>query len=101
MDITNIFTAFIALLMAVVSAFVIPWLRRKIAADDMDDLLVWVDIAVAAAQQLYHHADGSKRLQHALSLLREKGFNVNDAAVRNAVEAAVLKLHQQLEAPNG
>ena len=38
MDITNVFTAFIAFLMAVVSAFVIPWLRRKIAADDTDDL---------------------------------------------------------------
>lgn len=101
MDITNVFTAFIALLMAVVSAFVIPWLRRQIDAEDMDDLLMWVEIAVAAAQQLYHSADGEKRLQHALSLLREKGFDVNDAAVRNAVEAAVLKLHQQLEAPNG
>jgi len=100
MDITTVFTAFIALLMAVVTAFVIPWLRRETAAYDMDDLLAWVDIAVAAAQQLYHQADGEKRLQHALSLLREKGFDVNDAAVRNAVEAAVLKLHQQLEAPD-
>jgi len=101
MDITNVFTAFIALLLAVVSAFVIPWLRRKIAADDMDDLLIWVEIAVAAAQQLYHQADGEKRLQHALGVLADKGYDVNDEAVRNAVEAAVLKLHQQLEAPNG
>ena len=101
MDITNVFTAFIALLLAVISAFVIPWLRRETAAYDMDDLLAWVDIAVAAAQQLYHHADGNKRLQHALDVLEDKGFDVNDSAVRNAVEAAVLKLHRQLEGADG
>ena len=98
MDITNVFTAFIALLLALLSAFVIPWLKRKVSAQDMAELLEWVDIAVAAAQQLYHQADGEKRLQHALGVLADKGFDVNDKAVRNAVEAAVLKHHQQLEA---
>ena len=101
MDITNVFTAFVALLMAVLSAFVVPWLRRQIAADDMDDLLVWVEIAVAAAQQLYHSYDGEKRLHYALGVLSDKGFDINDKAVRSAVEAAVLKLHQQLEGVNG
>ena len=101
MDITNVFTAFIALLLALLSAFVIPWLKRKVSAQDMAELLEWVDIAVAAAQQLYHQADGEKRLQHALGVLADKGFDVNDKAVRNAVEAAVLKLHQQLETADG
>ena len=101
MDITNVFTAFIALLLALLSAFVIPWLKRKVSAQDMAELLEWVDIAVAAAQQLYHQADGDKRLQHALGVLADKGFDVNDKAVRNAVEAAVLKLHQQLETADG
>ena len=101
MDITNVFTAFVALLMAALSAFVIPWLRRQMAAEDLDDLLVWVEIAVAAAQQLYHSCDGEKRLQHALGVLADKGFDINDKAVRSAVEAEVLKLHRQLEGANG
>ena len=101
MDITNVFTAFVALLMAALSAFVIPWLRRQMAAEDLDDLLVWVEIAVAAAQQLYHSCDGEKRLQHALGVLADKGFDINDKAVRSAVEAAVLKLHRQLEGEDG
>ena len=97
MDITNILTALAALMMAAVSAFVIPWLRRMAAAEDVDDLLRWVEIAVAAAQQLYHHLDGETRLQHALGVLAEKGFDINDKALRSAVEAEVLKLHRQLE----
>ena len=101
MDITNVFTAFVALLMAALSAFVIPWLRRQMAAEDLDDLLVWVEIAVAAAQQLYHSCDGEKRLQHALGVLADKGFDVDDKAVRSAVEAEVLKLRRQLEGADG
>ena len=101
MEITNVLTALVALLMAALSAFVIPWLRREMEAEDLDDLLVWVEIAVAAAQQLYHSCDGEKRLQHALGVLADKGFDVNDKAVRSAVEAEVLKLHQQLEGADG
>lgn len=96
-DLTPAFYALISFLLAVAMRYLVPFLRRKISADDMDDLLVWVEIAVAAAQQLYHQADGEKRLQYALGVLADKGFNVNDKAVRSAVEAAVLKLHQQLE----
>ena len=101
MDITNVITAFVAMLMAALSAFVIPWLRRQMAAEDLDDLLAWVEIAVAAAQQLYHSCDGEKRLQHALGVLTDKGFDVDDKAVRSAVEAEVLKLHRQLEGEDG
>ncbi len=96
-DLTTIFKAIIYLLLALASAFLIPWLRSRTTAEQRTDLLKWVDIAVAAAQQLYHQLDGETRLDYALSLLAEQGYNVDDKAVRGAVEAAVLKLHQQLE----
>lgn len=96
-NLTPILEAVIALAVAIITAFVLPWLRSKTTAEQREDLLRWVDIAVAAAQQLYHHMDGRTRLDHALSVLAANGFNVNDTAVIDAVEAAVLKLHQQLE----
>ena len=48
-DLTPIFNAVIALLAALVTAFVIPWLKRKTSAQEREDLLRWVEIAVAAA----------------------------------------------------
>ena len=45
----------------------------------------------------HYQQDGEVRLQHALSVLAEKGFDVNDETVLDAVEAAVLKLHRELE----
>ena len=98
-DLTTILEAVIALAVAIITAFVIPWVKSKTTEQEREDLLVWVDIAVAAAQQLYHKLNGSERLEYALSMLEEKGFDVDDGAVRDAVEAAVLKLHQQITEP--
>ncbi len=96
-DLTPVFEALISILLTVAMLYLVPCLRRKISAEDMDDLLAWVEIAVAAAQQLYHQANGEKRLQYALGILADKGFDINDKAVRSAVEAAVLELHHKLE----
>ncbi len=96
-DLTSILVLLIALASVCIGTFAIPWFKSKTAAEQRANLLQWVDIAVAAAQQLFHQADGETRLNHALSILQEKGFNIDTIEVRNAVEAAVLKLHQQLK----
>lgn len=98
MNLTTIVEAILALAVAVITVFVLPWLSANTTAREREDLLSWVDIAVAAAQQLYHQCSGEQRLDYALALLEEKGFDIDDGAVVDAVEAAVLKLHQQLEA---
>lgn len=98
MNLTTIVEAILALAVAVITVFVLPWLSANTTAREREDLLSWVDIAVAAAQQLYHQCSGAQRLDYALALLEEKGFDIDDGAVVDAVEAAVLKLHQQMEA---
>lgn len=97
-DLTPIINAVIALLAALISAFVIPWLKRKTNEQDRETLLKWVEIAVAAAQQLYHQLEGAERKQYVRAFLASKGYDVNDHEVDNAIEAAVLKLHRELEA---
>lgn len=96
-DLTSIVEIVVALIGALIAAFVIPWLRTKLTAEDTKELLTWVQIAVSAAQQLYHQLDGNERLEYALAILENKGYNIDSAVVRSAVEAEVLKLHQQLE----
>lgn len=95
-DLTPLINAAILLVAALIGAYLVPWLKSRTSAEQREDLLKWVDIAVAAAQQLYHQCGGDVRLKYALELLQSKGFDVNDSAVQDAVEAAVLKLHQQL-----
>ena len=97
-DLTPLLRTTVAAAAVAVSLFVIPWLRSKTTSEQRSDLLRWVDIAVAAAQQLYYQCSGQTRLDYALSLLAEQGYNINLRQVRDAVEAAVLKLHTQSEA---
>lgn len=101
MDLTKVIEAGVALLAAVITVFLLPWLSSKTTAQEREELLRWVDIAVAAAQQLYYQLDGEARLNYALALLEEKGYDIDDGAVLDAVEAAVLKLHRQMEQTDG
>jgi len=96
-DLTPIINAFIALIAALITAFVVPWIKRNTSEKDREELLKWVEIAVMAAQQLYHQLDGAKRKEYVMNFLFQKGYNVLSAEVDTAIEAAVLKLHQELE----
>ena len=96
MDITNIIEALIAFLAAVIAAFVIPWIKKKSSAADIDDMLTWIRIAVAAAEQIYKELEGNDKLQYVLRYLSNKGYDVKCMDIQNAVEAEVLKLHSEL-----
>ena len=63
----------------------------------VEQLLVWVDIGVAAAEQLFESSQGQEKKQYVLDFLARQGYDLDSAQVANAVEAAVLKLHASLE----
>ena len=95
-DLTPVFTMLIALALGLTLRYAVPLIKANTTAKEREDLLFWVELAVEAAQQLYYQSSGPVRLQHALSVLAEKGFDVTDKVVLSAVEAAVLRLHQAL-----
>lgn len=97
MELTDIICAVITLLAAIMTATVVPWLKEKLSVQERNELFKWVEIAVMAAQQLYHNLDGNMRKEYVVRFLESKGYDVDTQEVDNAIEAAVLKLHQQLE----
>lgn len=97
-DLTPVINAFIALVATIITAFVVPWIKRNTSAKDREELLKWVEIAVMAAQQLHYQLKGEERKQYVLDFLAQKGYDVSSEEIENAIEAAVLKLHQELEA---
>lgn len=95
-NITEIIEAVIALVVALVSAFVIPWIKKKVGAENMSDFLRWVEIGVAAAEQIYTSVATQEKKQYVIDFLAEKGISYNELEVDAAIEAAVIKLHNQL-----
>lgn len=93
-DITTIINAMIALLAAIISVFVIPWIKSKTTAQQREDLIAWTKIAVSAAEQIYKgDGRGEEKKQYALDFLKANGFSVDEKSVNAAIEAAVKQLN--------
>lgn len=97
-DLTPVINAVIALIAALITAFVIPWVKRNTTAKDREELLKWVEIAVAAAEQLFHTTQGKEKKTYVVQFLQEQGFTFSEAEIDAAIEGAVLKLHRELGA---
>ena len=90
MDYTQIISAVIALISALVSAFLIPWLKTKIDADKLQTLRTYVEIGVKAA------TDGAAKKAYVVNFLAEKGIQFDVETIDKLIEAAVLQLHHEL-----
>lgn len=95
-DITTLLNAIIALLAAIITTFIIPWVKSKVGNEKMTDFLRWVEIGVLAAEQLYTDFDCEAKKAYVISLLNEKGFKFTESEVDAAIESAVKAVHNQL-----
>lgn len=96
MDITELFEMLIYAVAVLLSVFVIPVIKNKYSTQQLSEFLTWVDIAVAAAEQIYEATDGAKKKQYVMNYLTMKGFSVETAELDLAIEAAVNRLHHEL-----
>lgn len=98
MELTEIFKLAIELIVAIASLWIVPWLRARLNAEQVSDMLRWVEIAVSAAEQLYDTAQGNAKKQYVVSFLEERGYRVDEEELNLAIEAAVLRLHKEITA---
>ena len=93
-DLTPIFQAIIALLAALVTYKLIPWIKSKTTGQQQNNLAASAKIAVYAAQQLFgaSKAANEEKLDYAMQRLRDEGFDLDTAALRAAIERAVYEL---------
>ena len=93
-DITAVVNAVIAVVAAIISAFVIPWIKSKTTAQQREELVAWAKIAVSAAEQIYSGAGrGKEKKQYVLDFQAEHGLVVDEESVNAAIEAAVKQLN--------
>ena len=93
-DITPIINAVIALIAAIITVFLIPWINSKVEAEKLSKIMSWVRIAVDAAEQIYNESGmGEKKKQYVLDFLEGKGFTIDPNSIDAMIEAAVLSLN--------
>lgn len=95
-DITKIVLLIVEILGVVCSAFLIPWLKTKLGTARLNKMLQWVSIGVAAAEQLFTKEQYQEKKQYVLDFLKEKGYKVDLKEIDAAIEAEVIRLHNEL-----
>ena len=64
-----------------------------------DEILIWVNIAVTAAEQIFTGSGrGEEKKEYVLKFLEERGFKVDFETLDALIEAAVKKLNQEMAA---
>lgn len=95
-DLTSLFEAIITLIVALISAFLIPYIKSKVSAEKFETLKSWVKVAVQAAEMLYRESGmGEQKKAYVIEYLNSKGYDLDTDTLNNLIESAVLELNKQ------
>lgn len=94
-DLTPILTAIIALIGAIITYYIIPVLKGRISAEQLNDIVKWVKIAVTAAEQMKEAGIITMpKKDFVLTFLKDKGLTITDSELDALIEAAVFEINK-------
>ena len=76
-DLTPIIFAALTLIMAVITTFLIPYLKTKIDSNKFEKIQTWVKVAVEAAEMIYVGTGrGEEKKAYVVQYLNSKGYTL-------------------------
>ena len=94
-DLTDIIQAAIALIVALITYKVIPWIKAKTTESQQAVLMATVRTLVYAAEQLYGAGKGKEKFTYVRQKLQEKGFDVDVDAIEAAVKEITIEIAKE------
>lgn len=92
-DMTPIVEAVIALAAAILTAYAIPWLKRRLGNEQFNILASWVAIAVRAAEGIFNYPDaGKEKYDYVTEFISSLNIPADDKTLSNLIEAEVYSL---------
>ena len=92
-DITEIIVAVISVLGAIVTAFVVPWIKTKTTTNQQIIIESFARAAVLAAQQIFGTEENQKKKDYAVQYITEQlkkaGITLDIDAISTVIEAAL------------
>lgn len=78
---------------AIITYFIIPWIKAKIGDEKFKTIMSWVYRAVEAAEQIFPAGDNSSKYEYAVNLIKAQakkhGVELTDEEIRTLIESAV------------
>ena len=96
-NITPIVEAVFALLAAIITPVVIPYIKNRTTAQQQAEINAWVRIAVTAAEQVYKGTGrGEEKKAFVLEWLKSHGVTVDTEKLDALIESAVYDMNNGL-----
>ena len=96
-NITPIVEAVAALIAALVTAVVVPYIKSRTTTNQQQQINAWVRIAVTAAEQIYAGSGrGEEKKAYVIDWLRKHGVTVDESKLDALIEATVFELNKGL-----
>ena len=93
MDITTIIEAVFTVIAATVTCLLIPWLRKRSSMEQQDTVMMWVRIAVEAAEQIFAGAGrGAEKKAYVTAFLQKRGLYMDMDRIEAMIESAVWRM---------
>lgn len=97
-DYTLLFEGVLTILFALVTMYVIPWIKTKVSAEELAEIIKWVKIAVQAAEEIYKESGmGEAKKAYVKTFLEDKGIRYDERQIDSLIESAVLELKGQFK----
>lgn len=96
-DLTPIIQAIIALLAAIITYKLIPWIKTKTTNEQQALLAATVRTLVFAAEQLYGAGNGEDKLEYVERELEKRGFAVDREVIEATIKENLEALHTYKE----
>ncbi len=95
----EILKVIVMLAVLVVTRYLVPWIKAKIGAEQLEEVKTWVNAAVLMAQQVYDAKPGAERKAIVVDLIRgmliKKNIDISTEQLDTLIEAAVKAMKMQ------
>lgn len=96
-DLTEVVVAVLTLIISLIAAYLIPYIKAKVSGEKLETAKVWVKIAVQAAEMIFKGNDeGAAKKKYVQDVLKNMGFSINIDQVEHLIESAVWELNEGL-----
>ena len=92
-DLTPIIQAIIALIAAIITAKVIPWIKARTTNEQQAMLAATVKTLVFAAEQIYGAGNGEAKMDYVVEHLDDLGYTVDKNLIEATIRENLIPLH--------
>ena len=91
--ITELTKAIVSVVIILISAYVIPWLKNKVGEDKYATIVEYAEILVRSAEKIYTPEQWEQKKKYAVGMVSKKceelGINLSEGEINAIVEGAV------------